>query len=224
MRDLLGPGEAVEVLRGFLNKALEESGLGSLITRKKLWRVLEYSASISTIIALKALIQGEQRGEGRSGKCATVNITDELACLAGAQLAAGIGKVFRLDPSSSEYRRLVSRACGLLKAKVAGSKATLPVIAPGFLIQLTGHYAKELGLEVELQRLYGDYSGFVHSSLTLLQLYPFTSVLEYKLLKHKLQRALYILEWLAEAVTTGLIYRKLRMNRYLSMTRQHIVA
>ncbi len=102
---------------------------------------------------------------------------------------------------------------------ITSSKAVLPVVNLVLLVQLTEQHAKELGLKVELQRLYGDYSGFVHSSLTLLQLYPFTSVLEYKLLKHKLQRALYILEWLAEAVTTGLIYRKLRMNKYLSMTR-----
>ena len=52
---------------------------------------------------------------------------------------------------------------------------------PSFVIQLMEKLSK-----MKLMRLYGGYSYFVHSYDEAWQLYPFSSVLEFKIFKHEI--------------------------------------
>lgn len=203
-------------IKDIVDKVLERSGLEAEISKSKLRDALGDSASISTIILLWAL--AEQKGENDY----VITVSDELVRLAASQLARGLGKILRLNPSSDKYEKLVLELYSTLKSQVMGVKTALPVPRPGLFVDIAEQYSKELGLGVEPKKLYEDYSGFVHSALSLLQLYPFTSVLEYKLLKHELQYSLFTVNLLMEAVATGQVYQKFKADKYLRRAKQLI--
>jgi len=70
-------------------------------------------------------------------------------------------------------------------AKLTGSTELLvfPYPSTSFIIQLISKITK-----INLNSLYNEYSYFVHTYDKAWQIYPFSSVLEFKILKHELNR------------------------------------
>jgi len=99
-------------------------------------------------------------------------------------IARIIKKVFEKRKLTSDKQKLVDEIVAMTLPKQNKFIPSLP--SNGFVIQFLDNLFRSSGLR--LSKMYSEYSGFVHSYVSSWQILPFSSVLEFKILKKEITK------------------------------------
>ena len=165
------------------------------ISKNKLKKTIERNLSWSILLGICSL-RKEEIPQHKYKEFITGFPTDtvlfSIVPLSAYTLLLGLQETLQ---SREDFLKYFSEVKKLLQELIEKYNYVIPYPSPTFLVQYISHRLSE-----RYNKIYGNYSYFVHSYINSIEYYPFLSIIEYKVLANELKKYSYAVKQLLSSI------------------------